>query len=110
MGRLLSAARGLKAGPAGLVFKGRSGREEGIERLGIRRLQRSGNPPIAYGLITNAQGCPVAVEEKGFGGHQTRQASVRRQRADRVARRNSAGPLQDGQTFPLPISRHFVQF
>ena len=38
------------------------GRHCPLARFGHSRDERSGNPQIVFGLLTNAQGCPVAVE------------------------------------------------
>ncbi len=38
------------------------GRHCPLARFGHSRDERSGNPQIVYGLLTNAEGCPVAVE------------------------------------------------
>jgi transposase len=38
------------------------GRHCPLARLGHSRDNKSGNPQIVFGLLTNAQGCPVAVE------------------------------------------------
>jgi transposase len=38
------------------------GRHCPLARLGHSRDHKSGNPQIVFGLLTNAQGCPVAVE------------------------------------------------
>jgi hypothetical protein len=38
------------------------GRHCPLARFGHSRDERSGNPQIVYGLLTDAQGCPVAVE------------------------------------------------
>jgi transposase len=38
------------------------GRHCPIARFGHSRDERSGNPQIVYGLLTDAEGCPVAVE------------------------------------------------
>jgi transposase len=38
------------------------GRHCPLAKFGYSRDERSGNPQIVYGLLTNAEGCPVAVE------------------------------------------------
>src|SRR6266436_517548 len=38
------------------------GRHCALAKLGHSRDNKSGNPQIVFGLLTNAQGCPVAVE------------------------------------------------
>lgn len=43
------------------------GRHCPLARFGHSRDERSGNPPIVFGLLTNSEGCPVAVEV--FPGH-----------------------------------------
>lgn len=43
------------------------GRHCPLAKLGHSRDDKSGNPQIVFGLLTNAQGCPVAVEV--FGGN-----------------------------------------
>lgn len=43
------------------------GRHCPLARFGHSRDERSGNPQIIFGLLTNSEGCPVAVEV--FGGN-----------------------------------------
>jgi len=48
-----------------------AGRHCPLARFGHSRDERSGNPQIVFGLLTDAEGCPVAVfqlliEEDGF--------------------------------------------
>ena len=53
------------------------GRHCPLARFGHSRDERSGNPQIVYGLLTDAQGCPVAVEV--FAGNTADPNTVRDQ-------------------------------
>ena len=60
------------------------GRHCPIATFGHSRDERSGNPQIVYGLLTDAQGCPVAVEV--FAGNTADPNTVKNQ-IDRLGKR-----------------------
>jgi transposase len=60
------------------------GRHCPIATFGHSRDERSGNPQIVYGLLTDAQGCPVAVEV--FSGNTADPTTVKNQ-IDRLGQR-----------------------
>ena len=53
------------------------GRHCPLAKLGHSRDERGGNPQIVIGLMTNADGCPVAVEV--FAGNTADPATVAKQ-------------------------------
>jgi len=60
------------------------GRHCPLATFGHSRDERSGNPQIVYGLLTDAQGCPVAVEV--FAGNTADPKTVKNQ-IDRLGKR-----------------------